>query len=126
MIAGTVPRERPGFLDRLTSIVVGIDFSPASATALAQGLRLAEWNRAKLRAVHVIDTLVVVEHEPFDGLVEAAELVQKLAAAFRMELDLRELVVVERPRLLEDGIGHRQLPHVVQQAADREAPQTAG
>jgi nucleotide-binding universal stress UspA family protein len=61
-------------LDRLTSIVVGIDFSPASATALAQGLRLAEWNRAKLRAVHVIDTLVVVElQEALSPLVQGIQ-----------------------------------------------------
>src|SRR5262245_40235974 len=48
-------------MDRLTSIVVGIDFSPASLTALAQALRFAEWNRATVHAVHVVDTLVVVD-----------------------------------------------------------------
>lgn len=48
-------------MDRLSSIIVGVDFSPASAAALAQGLRFAEWNRSSLHVVHVINTLVAVE-----------------------------------------------------------------
>lgn len=48
-------------MEKLGSIVVGIDFSPASAAALAQAVRMAGWNRARLLAVHIIDTLVLVE-----------------------------------------------------------------
>lgn len=50
-------------MDRLTSIVVGVDFSPASASAVSQGVRMAAWNRAKVRAVHVVDLLSVAEME---------------------------------------------------------------
>ncbi len=45
------------------SILVGVDFTPCSAAALRQGLRLAAGIRANLCAVHVIDTLVVIELE---------------------------------------------------------------
>lgn len=45
-------------MDNIGSIVVGIDFSPSSRAALAQALRAAG---ARVLAVHVIDTLVVVE-----------------------------------------------------------------
>jgi nucleotide-binding universal stress UspA family protein len=48
-------------MDTMTSIVVGIDFSEGSAAALREALRLGAWNRAAVRAVHVIDTLVAVE-----------------------------------------------------------------
>lgn len=43
------------------SIVVGTDFSPCSAVALSQALRIATWSHASLHAVHVIDTTVVME-----------------------------------------------------------------
>ncbi|MCC6677215.1 MAG: universal stress protein [Phycisphaerales bacterium] len=46
-------------MDKLESIVVGIDFTPSSAVALRQARRMAEWNRARLHPVHIIDTLVV-------------------------------------------------------------------
>lgn len=46
-------------MDKLESIVVGVDFTPCSATALRQAHRIAEWNRARLHPVHIIDTLVV-------------------------------------------------------------------
>lgn len=48
-------------MDRLSSIIVGVDFTPASHDALAQAQRIGAWNRAKVQAVHVIDTLVLVE-----------------------------------------------------------------
>jgi hypothetical protein len=56
----------------------------------------------------------MVENEPLHRLVEAAKLSQKLATPLRMELDLRELIIVERSWFLEDRVGHRQLAHVVQ------------
>lgn len=46
-------------MDKLESIVVGVDFTPCSAAALRQARRIAEWNRARLHAIHIIDTLVV-------------------------------------------------------------------
>ncbi|MCE7975303.1 MAG: universal stress protein [Leptolyngbya sp. PLA1] len=46
-----------------TSVVVGTDFTPCSAIAVGQALRIAAWFGAPLRVVHVIDTTVVVELE---------------------------------------------------------------
>jgi nucleotide-binding universal stress UspA family protein len=48
-------------VDALKSIVVGIDFSASSGTALAQGARIAGLNTAALHAVHVVDTLLAIE-----------------------------------------------------------------
>lgn len=50
-------------MDRLGCIVVGTDFTPCSAAALRQALRIARWNRSRLHVVHVIDTVVVTEME---------------------------------------------------------------
>lgn len=50
-------------MQQLTSIVVGIDFTPGSAAALREALRIAAWNRSRLSVVHVIDTLVVMDLE---------------------------------------------------------------
>jgi universal stress protein E len=54
-------------MDRLQSVLVGIDFTPCSKAALAQAVRIAQWNRATLRAVHVIETLVVTDLEEAIG-----------------------------------------------------------
>lgn len=43
------------------SIVMGVDFTPCSAAALTQAVRIAERARATLHAVHVIETLVVAD-----------------------------------------------------------------
>jgi nucleotide-binding universal stress UspA family protein len=68
-------------MDQLRSIVVGIDFTPCCAAALSQAIRIASWNRAKLHAVHVVDTIVAMEWQealtPFveeiqEGLVAEA------------------------------------------------------
>lgn len=66
-----------------TSIVVGTDFTPCSAVALAQAIRIAGWSGgAKVHVVHVIDTAVVIELETAfspmqeairDGLTKDAE-----------------------------------------------------
>ncbi|MBX3364614.1 MAG: universal stress protein [Phycisphaeraceae bacterium] len=45
------------------SIVVGVDFTPCSAVALRQGLRMAKWSGADVHPVHVLDTLVVTQLE---------------------------------------------------------------
>lgn len=50
-------------MNTITSIVVGIDFTPGSAAALREALRISRWNRAAVRALHVIDTLVATELE---------------------------------------------------------------
>jgi nucleotide-binding universal stress UspA family protein len=48
-------------MDRLQNIVVGVDFSKFSEQALTQAVRMAQWNRAKLHIVHVIDSTVLVD-----------------------------------------------------------------
>lgn len=48
-------------MDKLQSIVVGVDFTPCSAVALRQAVRIGAWNRARVRAVHIIDVLVATE-----------------------------------------------------------------
>ena len=50
-------------MDRLSSVVVGTDFSPCSIVAIGQALRVAAWNRATVHAVHIIDTHVVIDLE---------------------------------------------------------------
>ncbi len=45
-----------------TSLVVGVDFTPCSAVALGQAIRIAGWSAgSSIHVVHVIDTLVVIE-----------------------------------------------------------------
>ncbi len=46
-----------------TSLVVGTDFTPCSAVALREAMRVASWAQSRLHVVHVIDTTVVVELE---------------------------------------------------------------
>ena len=50
-------------MNTTSSILIGIDFSTGSAAALREAVRIAKWNRATLRAVHVIDALVAAELE---------------------------------------------------------------
>ncbi len=57
-------------MDRLKSVIVGIDFTPCSKAALAQALRIAQWNNATLRAVHVIESLVVTDLEEAIGAAD--------------------------------------------------------
>lgn len=42
-------------MNAIRNIVVGLDFSPSSRDALVQAQRIAAWNRASLRGVHVVD-----------------------------------------------------------------------
>lgn len=42
-------------MDRLKTILVGVDFSLCSSDALRQATRIAEWHRAELHAIHVVD-----------------------------------------------------------------------
>jgi len=80
--------HRPAFPAPFTSIVVGTDFTPCSAVALGQAIRIAAWSGgaggggAKVHVVHVIDTTVVIELETAlsefqqgirDGLTKDAE-----------------------------------------------------
>lgn len=46
---------------KLSSLIVGVDFTPCSPIAMREAMRLARFSRASLRAVHIIDTLVATE-----------------------------------------------------------------
>ncbi|NUQ52989.1 MAG: universal stress protein [Phycisphaerales bacterium] len=46
-----------------SSVAVGTDFTPCSAVAIGQALRIAAWSGAPCRVVHVIDITVVTELE---------------------------------------------------------------
>jgi len=68
--------------ESFTTIVVGTDFTPCSAVALGQAIRMAAWSKARVHVVHVIDTTVVIELEAAlsefqqgirDGLTKDAE-----------------------------------------------------
>lgn len=48
-------------MNRLKTILLGTDFSPCSTAAVHQATRMAHWNNASLRAVHVLDVLMVRE-----------------------------------------------------------------
>ena len=48
-------------MDLLKNVVVGIDFSKYSHNALAQAMRIARWNEAKLHVVHVIEESVAAD-----------------------------------------------------------------
>jgi universal stress protein E len=53
-------------MDRLTNVLVGVDFSPCSGNALAQAVRLARWNRAEVGALHVVQIPVyALSPDPF-------------------------------------------------------------
>lgn len=47
----------------ISSIVVGTDFTPCSAVALGQAMRISAWTNAKIQVTHIIDTTVVIEVE---------------------------------------------------------------
>jgi universal stress protein E len=48
-------------MNRLKSILVGVDFSEGSKAALQQAARMAKWNGATLHVLHVVESLVVTE-----------------------------------------------------------------
>lgn len=62
-------------MSRWASVVTGVDFTPGSATALRQAMRIAKRQGAPLRVAHVIETLVVMDLEealrPFQADIRA-------------------------------------------------------
>ena len=48
-------------MNKLRTIVVGVDFSECSRSALEQAARMAAWNQASLRVMHAIEYLTISE-----------------------------------------------------------------
>lgn len=48
-------------MNDLKQILVGVDFSPCSAAALRQAMRIAKWSQSSIKVVHVLETLLVVD-----------------------------------------------------------------
>jgi nucleotide-binding universal stress UspA family protein len=58
-------------MDRLKNIVVGSDFSSHSENAVAQAMRIADWNGAKLHLIHVVEGVAVHDWAEAYGVSEA-------------------------------------------------------
>lgn len=58
-------------MDSLNNIVVGIDFTKSSDAALAQAMRMAQWNTANIHVIHVIESLVISDLARAYGVSEA-------------------------------------------------------
>jgi universal stress protein E len=48
-------------MNKLNTILVGVDFSDCSRCALEQAVRLARWNSARLHVIHAVESLVITE-----------------------------------------------------------------
>ncbi len=60
-------------MNQIKSILTGVDFSECSRSALAQAVRIARWNNAKLQALHTVEHLVFSDaawasHIPYENL----------------------------------------------------------
>ena len=58
-------------MDKLKSIVVGVDLSKCSRCALQQAARMAQWNHARLHVIHAVDHLVISDLADAMGLTTA-------------------------------------------------------
>lgn len=62
-MTSTIASAQAGLARPYASVVVGTDFTPCSAVAIGEAIRVAAWSDAPVHAVHVIDTTVVIEVE---------------------------------------------------------------
>jgi universal stress protein E len=46
-------------MNKLSTIIVAVDFSECSRSALEQAARMAEWNKANLRVIHAVEYLTI-------------------------------------------------------------------
>jgi len=87
-------------MDSLDHIVVGVDFSDFSRSAVSQAVRMAGWNQAKLHALHVVDTSIVNHLKEFWGcrraLLGSQQAVEKIRGSALTEL--KELVAGSEPQ----------------------------
>jgi nucleotide-binding universal stress UspA family protein len=86
-------------MDSLKNVVVGVDFSDSSRSALSVAMRVAAWNEAKLHAVHVVDTSILGR---LAGAYSDRALLESKDTRLRMRdaslIQLQELVDGKAPR----------------------------
>lgn len=91
----------------LKSILVGIDFSDCSRSALEQAVRLAKWNNACLHALHAVEYLVLsdaayashIPHEKLeqDAVAEAKQRLHRWLAEAGASSEAQALVDLGSP-----------------------------
>jgi len=82
-------------MNRLTSVVVAVDFSPCSFSALTTAARLARRDGATLHVLHVVETLAVSDLAEALGMSDGA--VRELAEDDATEAIQAELARIEAP-----------------------------
>lgn len=94
-------------MDKLTSIVVAVDFSPCAASALEQARRIAAWNRASVAALHVVDTLVALEADEYFTAMQESIRKELIADAERRWTEFSRTLVKGSPDLAMPTFGVR-------------------
>jgi len=94
-------------MNQIRSILVGVDFSECSRSALEQAVRLAKWNNARLHALHSIEYLTLSDaawasHIPQkkleqDSVAEAEHSLHQWLRQFGAPSEARVLVDVGAP-----------------------------
>lgn len=72
-------------MNKLKNLVAAVDFSAISHNALKQAARIADWNTAKLRLVHVVEAGVTQELAAHEGL-DAEDVRARLTEAAKARL----------------------------------------
>lgn len=90
-------------MERLTSVVVAVDFSPCSFSALTTAARLARRDSATLHVVHVVENLVVTDLSEALGMNDAA--VRELAEDDAKEAIEAQLNRIETPTGIHIDVG---------------------
>jgi hypothetical protein len=76
-------------------------------------VELASLEAARIAAS--VEPFVMIVHQPEDCVAEASQLTEQASAVLGMTLDDFVLTRIERARLLQDLVGDRELPDVVEQ-----------
>lgn len=94
-------------MNQLKTILVGIDFSDCSRSALEQAVRLAKWNQAHLHALHSVEYLTLsdaawashIPHEKLerDAVAQAKQTLQQWLREAGAASDAQVLVDVGAP-----------------------------
>jgi len=105
-------------MNRLQSIVFGVDFSSCSASALKQAIRIAAWNRAQLHVIHIAERSFHMDLVDIAAGLDPSHLVTDAREAWREFItDIPEASELE----LRVEIGHpvaSMVRHAREHAAD--------